>query len=145
MQTFAAESEIDDRDDWLIPVEKTRVYDTWLAESERANLLAAKGWPEELFIVAKAGHREFITTYRIYRAVQQLREYVEIDPLKRGGVPVLRGTRFKLAQLFAQLADGDSVDTLVENLNLDGDLIRELLHSVAVILDRRVENEHHPT
>src|SRR5580700_1402001 len=49
---------------------------------------------------------------RWVHAVTLLSQSVEINPRKRHGAPVLRGTRFKVAQVLAQFAAGDSLDYL---------------------------------
>lgn len=73
---------------------------------------------------------------RLERAVSELNECVEADPGRRGGVPVLKGTRFTVAQVLAQLADGDSIDDLAANLELDRATVSRLLVSLAALLDR---------
>ena len=74
--------------------------------------------------------------YRTQCAVKALADVVDFDPERRGGSPVLKRTRFKVSQLIAQLADGDSVDSLVDELELDADNVRQFLHALSVILDR---------
>jgi len=76
------------------------------------------------------------TLERLLKASECLRETIDFDPDKRGGVPVLKGTRFKAAQLLAQLADGDSIGDLEENLELDRDVMEQFLRALSVILDR---------
>lgn len=56
---------------------------------------------------------------------------LEIDPDRRGGVPCLPGTRFTVAQVLAELADGDSVSELVDNLDLDEKSIKDFLNELA--------------
>ncbi len=67
-----------------------------------------------------------------------LRECVEIDPTKRSGVPILRGTRFTVAQVFAELADGQSIDQIAESFDLDVETLKQLLHGFATNLDRPI-------
>ena len=71
-------------------------------------------------------------------AAAVLREFVEIDPTKRSGVPILRGTRFTVAQVFAELADGQSIDQIAENFDLDIEALKQLLHGFATNLDRPI-------
>ena len=61
---------------------------------------------------------------------------VEMNADKRGGVPVLRGTRFTVAQLFAELADGRSIVELAADFELEIEPIRELLQELANYFDR---------
>lgn len=73
---------------------------------------------------------------RLRLASAELRDCVEISPLKLGGVPVLRGTRFPIAQVLSHLADGDSVDDIAENFELDHEQLSKLLHVLFAYLDR---------
>ncbi|NQT36684.1 MAG: DUF433 domain-containing protein [Planctomycetes bacterium] len=67
-----------------------------------------------------------------------LRTVVEINARKLGGIPVLKGTRFSVAQILSQIADGDSVSDIAENFELDGEQVSTLLHALAAYLDRPV-------
>lgn len=77
------------------------------------------------------------TLNRLFRALQLLKDSVEIDPERRGGYPVLAGTRFKASQLLAQIAEGDSIDDLEENLGLDRDVMQQFLRALSICLDRQ--------
>lgn len=61
---------------------------------------------------------------------------VEITTTKRGGVPVLKGTRFTLAQLLAEISEGRSVQELAADFDLDIDIIKSYLESLAAYFDR---------
>ena len=61
---------------------------------------------------------------------------VEIDADRRAGVPVLRGTRFKVSQVLAQIAAGDSVEDLAGELELDEQLVKQFLRELAMALDQ---------
>lgn len=73
---------------------------------------------------------------RMYRAVQLLAEVIDIDPDRRGGIPVLKDTRFKASQILAQFADGDSISDLESELELDAEAVRSFLRALSVILDQ---------
>lgn len=75
---------------------------------------------------------------RMLWATSVLRDCVEVDPQKRSGIPVLKGTRFTVAQLFAELADGRSVVEIAEDFELDLDNIKALLQGFATHLDRPI-------
>jgi uncharacterized protein (DUF433 family) len=62
-------------------------------------------------------------------------EYVETDPQKLGGVPIFKGTRFAVRQLFAELADGQSVQQIAKNYRLDLPMLRGFLHSLGIALE----------
>jgi uncharacterized protein (DUF433 family) len=74
-------------------------------------------------------------------ATLMLRNCAEVSPSKRGGVPVLKGTRFTLAQVLAEIAEGKSVPELAEDFELDLELIKEFLHGLAILLDRSYSTE----
>ena len=65
-----------------------------------------------------------------------LREVTEINPKRRGGVPVLKGTRFTAAQALAELADSSGVNEVAQNFDIDSGTIRKLLEGLSLILMR---------
>jgi uncharacterized protein (DUF433 family) len=65
-----------------------------------------------------------------------LRDCVEVNANKKGGVPVLKGTRFTIAQLFAEIADGRSIEVIADDLDLDVEMIKTLLQGFSIHLDR---------
>ena len=75
---------------------------------------------------------------RTQTAMKMLSDSVDIDPQRRGGIPVLKNTRFKVSQLLAQLAADGSVDDLVKNFDLDDTTVRKLLSGLSIILDQPI-------
>jgi uncharacterized protein (DUF433 family) len=73
---------------------------------------------------------------RIRFGLGALRDCIEVNANKRGGVPVLKGTRFTLAQLFAEMADGRSIGEIAEDFDLDFGQLKQFLEGVAIQLDR---------
>jgi uncharacterized protein (DUF433 family) len=73
---------------------------------------------------------------RMTFAAHLLKELVEIDQNIAGGAPVLAGTRFKIARLLAELADGMSISKMAREFRLDKQQIAELLRGLAIYLDR---------
>jgi uncharacterized protein (DUF433 family) len=67
--------------------------------------------------------------------VDRLTDCVDVDPQRRHGIPVLRGTRFKVAQVFAQIAADDSTSGLVANFELPRDELERLFNGMARIFD----------
>lgn len=65
-----------------------------------------------------------------------LRECIEVNPNKRGGIPVIRGTRFTVAQLLAEIAEGRSLNEIAEDFEIDLHLLKKLLESMSIYLDR---------
>lgn len=69
-------------------------------------------------------------------AILLLRECVELNPRKHGGVPVLRGTRFPISHVFAELSDGLSIGQLAADFELDRDMLKNLLMAISIHLDQ---------
>jgi uncharacterized protein (DUF433 family) len=67
---------------------------------------------------------------------EALQNAVEVDPRRRGGIPVLKGTRFTVGQTLAELAESEGVPEVAERCNLDEATIRELLHGLALLVER---------
>jgi Lar family restriction alleviation protein len=66
---------------------------------------------------------------------------IECHPDRMGGVPTLRGRRFAVAQVLAELADGsfgvhDTVPAYADNYDLDEAVLRAALKELASALDR---------
>ena len=80
-------------------------------------------------------HEEWLADRARY-AISMLRDCTEVNPRKCGGVPVLKGTRFSLAQILAEIAEGKSVSELAEDFELQPALIKEFLEGMAIALDR---------
>ena len=74
--------------------------------------------------------------YRMFRAAQMIVEAVEVDEDRCGGIPVIRGTRFTVAQMIAQIADGDSVAVLADEFDLNKEDVVKCLHAISIALDR---------
>jgi len=72
---------------------------------------------------------------QLWNAVAQAGEQVQFCPRKLGGIPVLRGTRFSLAQLFAELADSDVVVEIANDFELDERQLRKTLYAFSLYYD----------
>jgi len=68
--------------------------------------------------------------------LRMLEQTVDVNPQVRGGVPVLRGTGFTVAQTLAELADGPAVDDLARRFNLASENIRDMLNGLSLMLQR---------
>ena len=79
-----------------------------------------------------------LLTERLRQALMQLRATVDASPNRMGGALVLKGTRFKVSQLLAELADSDAVDELADEFEIDAEQIRDVLHAIAVTVDQSV-------
>ena len=73
---------------------------------------------------------------RLHEATVVLQDSIEINVGKRGGVPVLRGTRVPIAQILAELANNFSLAEIADDLDLSEDLIRGFLQGMALHFDR---------
>jgi uncharacterized protein (DUF433 family) len=74
--------------------------------------------------------------HRARHAIIMLRSCTETNPYRCGGVPVIRGTRFTLAQVLAELADGRDVRGIADDFDLEIELLKEFLRGLAICLDR---------
>ena len=77
----------------------------------------------------------------IKRAAVAIDGCAEASKRKCSGVFVLKGTRFPLSQLFAELADGKSIQAIAKSFELDRDQMSTLLHAMAVCLDVPVADD----
>lgn len=67
---------------------------------------------------------------------QTLTTTLTIDPDIRGGVPVLKGTRFTAAQALAELAETSGVTEFADEFDVDADVVRDMLMGLSLILHR---------
>ena len=69
-------------------------------------------------------------------ALRMLGDSVETNLEKRKGIPVLKGTRFTIAQLLAEIADGRNIVDISVDFELDLQTIRHFLEGLSLYLDR---------
>ncbi len=69
-------------------------------------------------------------------AIALVGDCVETHPGLRGGIPCLKGTRVTVAQILAQLADGESIDEIADDMSLDRESLAKFLNALSIILDR---------
>ena len=77
-------------------------------------------------------------TQRAQHATQELGECVEWNVDRLGGAPVLKGTRITVAQILAELGEGQSAEEVAADFDLDVVLVKKLVQGLAVCLDRPV-------
>src|SRR3979490_1206826 len=75
---------------------------------------------------------------RAQHASRELSNCVEANPDKLGGVPVLKGTRVSVAQILAEIGEGQSAEEVAADFDLDVALVKQLVMGLAVCLDRTV-------
>jgi len=68
---------------------------------------------------------------------------VEADPMVRGGVPVIRGTRVPVSLLFANIASDMTVTEVADDLDLDVGKVRAIVKCIAIAFDRP-QHEYDP-
>lgn len=73
---------------------------------------------------------------RVGSALAAMQQAVDSKPQILGGAPVLKGTRFSIAQLFAELAEGESIDAIAADFELDRASLNSILHALAVCLEQ---------
>jgi len=65
-----------------------------------------------------------------------LRDSIDIDLEKRGGVPVVHGTRVPVATILAELAEDATLGEIADALDLDANVLRTMIQGIAIHLDR---------
>lgn len=75
---------------------------------------------------------------RLVCGTRMLREAVDVHLEVRGSVPVLRGTRFPVSQVLAELADGRHIYEVAEDYDLEASDLESLLGGMAMCLERPV-------
>jgi len=81
---------------------------------------------------------DILLNMRLTYAALMLTDLIDIDPEKASGIPVVCGTRFKISQLLAELADGSSVSKIAKEYRLDLKKIQDILHGLSICLDRPI-------
>lgn len=67
---------------------------------------------------------------------------IEIDPNRHSGKPVLKGTRFPVAQILAELAEGDvTLKRVCEDFNQSEDTVRQAMVELSALLDEYMTDE----
>lgn len=79
----------------------------------------------------------FRKVMRILKApeVQTLKDLVDVDDDVMGGQPCLRGTRVPISTILGEIADGQTVDEIAEDRDLDVEDLKGILHATAKVLE----------
>lgn len=125
---LAAVNEVNEIADQMLPDAPLRYWHRSLAKSE-LNYLT----PHHSKVPVST---DVLLSMRLTFAARLLKETVVIDPEIAGGSPVLAGTRFKIARVLAELADGMTVAKLAREFSLDKQKVSEFLRGLAIKLDR---------
>ncbi len=63
-------------------------------------------------------------------------KYIISDPKIRGGVPVIKGTRFPVSRLLEELADDRTIDDVCMYFNLDQVITQQALVEIANVWNK---------
>jgi uncharacterized protein (DUF433 family) len=72
----------------------------------------------------------------VYYGVVSLHQCVEVDPHRRGGVPVLKGTRVTVAEALGELAESCGIGEVADNFDLDSENLKCLLNGLSLLVNR---------
>jgi len=85
---------------------------------------------------AKSVSVDVLLNMRLTYAAHLLEKLVEIDPQKAAGIPVIAGTRFKISQLLAELAEGHSIAYIARQFDLEKAKLSEVLDGISIYMDQ---------
>ncbi|MEM8641503.1 MAG: DUF433 domain-containing protein [Cyanobacteria bacterium P01_G01_bin.54] len=63
-------------------------------------------------------------------------DVIEIHPEMRGGIPVLKGTRFPVARVLAELGEDETISEIAEDYDIDANKLRDLIENLAMFFDQ---------
>ena len=69
-----------------------------------------------------------------------LKESIEINEKKMGGNPVLKGTRFPIYQIMDELYEGENINDICDDYDLDLDIVKYLIGGLAMYFRTNKEN-----
>lgn len=124
-------------DQWELAPSKAAPPEQALPVSGEHLMSVNQNWAQSIVSVSAVSRRaaEWYIECALVGA-QVLGDSVEIDLRRRGGVPVLKGTGFTLAQTLAELAESSGVDEVAENFDLDVDTIKNMLAGLSALLEK---------
>src|SRR6266568_885309 len=62
--------------------------------------------------------------------------HVEVSMGRRGGVPVLRGTRVTVAEVLAEIADSSGVQEIADNFKLDAEQVKGVISALSLLVSQ---------
>ena len=75
--------------------------------------------------------------HRLLSAEAMLPSCIEVNPKKRGGIPVIAGTRITAAEVLAEVADGErSLAQICQDFEMDEESVKTFVSALAIYLDR---------
>jgi len=100
-------------------------------------------WPDHVSDSMRNRHWILMTT-RVASAKDTFYHLVEVNPLVRGGVAVIKPTRVPVSSLLANLATDMRLSEIADDLNLSAETLSAILRCLATVFDRPA-NEHDST
>ena len=108
----------------------------WQEATNALQEAIGKMGPDHPFSISRDDAEAEWLVERAKYALLVIQDCVEVNPNKRGGVPVLRGTRFTVAQLFAEISEGRSLGDIAEDFEIDLVIMKKVMESFAIHFDR---------
>lgn len=68
--------------------------------------------------------------------LESLQMWVEVDPKRRGGVPVLRGTRVTVAEALAEIAESAAIQDVADNFDLGSEQLKEVVNGLSLLMNQ---------
>ena len=81
---------------------------------------------------------EDIVLVRLESALVMLSTCIDVDPEVRGGIPVLKDTRFPVARLLAEIGSGMTIQNVADEYDLDLNTIKVIFDGMAAYFDRPI-------
>ena len=94
--------------------------------------------PATLSLTVPSAQADHWLIQRTQFASRELDDCIELNENKMGGVPLLKGSRISVAQVLAEISEGQSVAEVAADFDLDVSLVQRLVQGLAVCLDRSV-------
>jgi uncharacterized protein (DUF433 family) len=71
-----------------------------------------------------------------FHGLATLSNCVEVDPERRGGVPVLKGTRVTVVEALGEIADSHCLQEIAHDFELDFENLKCLVDSLSLLFNR---------
>lgn len=70
---------------------------------------------------------------------KELNESVDIKAKVKSGVPVLKGTRYPVSQLMAELSEDQKLSEICDDCDLEQELVIKFLKGLAILFGQRIK------
>jgi len=117
--------------------DKTNILDLLPARINEVSLVdKSSQWVKDIGV--HHPHAEAIEEWYVqcaYHGLISLGQCVEVDPKRRGGVPVLRATRITVAEALGEIAESGSIQDVADNFDIELENLKCLLNSLSLLLN----------